>query len=155
MKTLELEIKKKLFIVELPEGYEVAGLKNGTFFYWDDTMTSIDYPRSIPLHKFNRCIDVWNASEITEDIAKELVQKVTTTQYKNYRSVPNYFEYLKDTALESFISAIEAKGYYWGENPYSNYKSYSKEHLKASEELFNEAELKTFDLSKTLIFEIL
>lgn len=80
-----------------------------------------------------------------------------TVQFPDY----GYRDYNKNTfqhnsALDSFISAIEANGYYWKDNPEKN-KAHitSVQGSKDAYERFMEAESKTFHAEQCLIFEIL
>ena len=92
---------------------------------------------------------------------KDLVEKITTRQYKNYGYVPHYFEYLLSTALESFHSALE-KEILW-ENPikipssddinwFRNQRDgdFSERYTRVFD-WYNNQE-KTFDKNRTLIF---
>ena len=69
--------------------------------------------------------------------------------YQNYRTTSmSYFDE-QITALESFISMIESKGYYWLENPIKHPKDYevfpdSLSMYAEQEKLHLEAEEKTF-----------
>ena len=100
MKTLELKLKKDVLIVQPDE--------RGNINSW------------IALHSKK-----WNficlGSELTEEIASELVQLTIMNltygdnKYK-YRSYVNY-NLGFNNAKESFISAVESKGFYWVENP--------------------------------------
>ena len=101
MKTLELDLKKKVLIVQ-PE-------ETGNMNYWV-TLHSKDWDF------------ICKGSELTEEIASELVKttwihdKKILCKYKNYNSEGDgsYF-----SAVKSFKSAIESKGFYWLENPIS------------------------------------
>ena len=98
MKTLELELKKKVLIVDLED--DEAGFINGNYDFLCD------------------------GSELTEEIASELVEltimHLTYGDNKHkYRSYVNY-NLGFDNALESFISAVESKEKFWLENPIGN-----------------------------------
>ena len=131
MKTLELELKKKVLIVDLEDGS--AGFINGDYEFLCD------------------------GSELTEEIASELVDetimyekhKVKCYRYRSYREGFVAF----DNALESFISAVESKGFHWLKHnikPFSLYDPRSKTgcHDLEEEEIvkkqWQEAEEKTF-----------
>ncbi|MEA1848975.1 hypothetical protein U9K52_08645 [Chryseobacterium sp. MHB01] len=65
------------------------------------------------------------------------------------------------SALESFISSVEAKGYYWAENPFGKEEPEIIEglgvgtiDLLVENENWKQAESRTFNPGKTLIFEI-
>ncbi|WP_312394791.1 hypothetical protein [Chryseobacterium sp.] len=144
MKQLQLDLKKRLLIVEFPNNEcEFGGLLNKrNLYFFTDKMTSDDYPACFPLQ--NDCEFICKGSELTEKIADDLVHGI------------------KDkTALESFISAIEANGYYWGENPIprpiEDRTHHAKWQIKAFKQKlknYKESESKTFNPEKTLIFEI-
>ncbi len=115
MKTLELDLKKKVLIVDESDFdyYELS--KNGIYF---------------KLEKGDRYYLGWKfefickGSELTEEIASELVEltimHLTYGDNKHkYRSYVNY-NLGFDNALESFISAVESKEKFWLENPIGN-----------------------------------
>ena len=92
MKKLELQLKKELLIVDLED--DSAGFINGDYEF------------------------LCEGSELTEEIASELVE----VDYSNFQSDDENYElkknYVKDTFEfmsfeESFISAVESKGFYW------------------------------------------
>ena len=112
MKTLELDLKKKMLIIDENdfEYYELS--KNGIYF---------------KIEKGDRYYLGWKfeflckGSELTEEIASELVEltimHLTYGDNKHkYRSYVNY-NLGFDNALESFISAVESKEKFWLENP--------------------------------------
>ena len=126
MKTLELELKKKVLIVDL-EDNEATHIKGYEF--------------------------LCDGSELTEEIASELVDetimyekhKVKCYRYRSYREGFVAF----DNSIESFISAVESKGFYWLENPIDEPNKYvqrcmSFENLSNQFKLFDEKEEKTF-----------
>lgn len=141
MKQLQLDLNKRLLIVEIPEGKsseEVLSEYKG------------------------RCGDHWNflckGSDLTEDIAFDFVErtieiKTGKSKYYNYKDVIQlpYF----NTALESFISAIESKGYHWGENPEKKSYFNPEEFIQEEYEKYMEAEYRTFTPEKCIICEIL
>ena len=115
MKILELDLKKKVLIVDENDFdyYELS--ENGIYF---------------KLEKGDRYYLGWKfeflckGSELTEEIASELVE--LTIMYltygdnkHKYRSYVNY-NLGFDNALDSFISAIENKENFWLENPIGN-----------------------------------
>ena len=128
MKILELQLKKDVLIVQPDE--------RGNINSW------------IALYSKK-----WNficlGSELTEEIAKEFVHIdnhiFNTDYYTDYRNEN------KDcrTPLQSFISAVESKGFYWLENPIDEPNKYvqkcmSYENLSNQFKLFDEKEEKTF-----------
>ena len=96
MKTLELKLKKDVLIVDL-EDNEATHIKGYEF--------------------------LCDGSELTEEITSELVDFWQNTSndgfiYENYKTnLPK-----KETAVESFISEVESKGFYWLKH---NVKSFS------------------------------
>ena len=117
MKTLELKLKKDVLIVEIPRlaDYEFI---NKECKYLKVGNEEIKLNAST-LDKFEF---LCKGSELTEEIASELVEltimHLTYGDNKHkYRSYVNY-NLGFDNALESFISAVESKGFYWLENPY-------------------------------------
>ena len=113
MKILELDLKKKVLIVEIPRlaDYEFI---NKECKYLRVGKEEIKLNAST-LDKFEF---ICKGSELTEEIASELVdfwQNMANDGfiYENYKTnIPK-----KKTAVESFISAVERKGFYWLENP--------------------------------------
>ena len=155
MKTLEITTNKRLLIVEGENESDARA-----FVYKNYDLLKVDI--------------ICKGSEL-EEIAKGLVDKVMNNQhYQNYNSKEIVDRWCK-TALESFISAIEAQGWFWFENPidepkmsdYGWYASgnpeedsgwmYEEGEDKYYEVLkkWQEAESKTFNPEKTWIFEIL
>ena len=153
MKTLELDLKKYVLIVEIPRlaDYEFI---NKECKYLKVGNEEIKLNAST-LDKFEF---ICKGSELTEEIASELVKttwihdKKILCKYKNYNSEGDgsYF-----SAVKSFKSAIESKGFYWLENPiekpinydlwakYGDYTQYGKV-LTEKCLKWQEAEEKTF-----------
>ena len=114
MKTLELDLKKKMLIVDENDFdyYELS--ENGIYF---------------KLEKGDRYYLGWKfeflckGSELTEEIASELVEEHYMSGVRSYE-IYNDYRYNDvrwlDNALESFISAVESKGFHWLENPIGN-----------------------------------
>lgn len=131
MKSLELSLNKRLLIVE-----------DGFMYYYNGS----------PL-KY-----ICKGSDLTEDVVKGFIEFkwMPTWGAKDYVNENNHFT----SALESFISAIESKGYHWGENTVSleREKIYRNmgDTFKADGILkaWREAESRTFNPSKCIIFEI-
>lgn len=165
MKQLELELKKRILIVESQPEFEP---KEGVEYYvTEDTEELFILPKGT----FKL---ICKGSELTELIAFDFVEEKslhqTNTAFKNYNGGKSFF-----FAKESFISAIESKGYYWGKNPidkptmekYGYYSANSQEEesgwmYEEGEEKYyetlkewQEAESRTFNPEKTLIFQIL
>ena len=153
MKILELKLKKDVLIVEIPRlaDYEFI---NKECKYLKVGNEEIKLNAST-LDKFEF---ICKGSELTEEIASELVKttwihdKKILCKYKNYNSEGDgsYF-----SAVKSFKSAIESKGFYWLENPiekpinydlwakYGDYTQYGKV-LTEKCLKWQEAEEKTF-----------
>ena len=148
MKTLELKLKKDVLIVEIPRlaDYEFI---NKECKYLKVGNEEIKLNAST-LDKFEF---ICKGSELTEEIASALVQttwihdKKILCKYKNYNSEGDgsYF-----SAVKSFKSAIESKGFYWLENPISlerviSYESFG-DTFKSNgiKKVWQEAEEKTF-----------
>ena len=179
MKTLELKLKKDVLIVDLPQKFQnfkevtitnnvlfADGKGNRTclFIKFRDKLDSEN--RNEYLEKgFKRIVldyidgdheFLCKGSELTEEIASELVKttwihdKKILCKYKNYNSEGDgsYF-----SAVKSFISAVESKGFNWLKHnikPFSLYDPRSKTgcHDLEEEEIvkkqWQEAEAKTF-----------
>ena len=131
MKILELQLKKDVLIVQPDE--------RGNINSW------------IALHSKK-----WNficlGSELTEEIASELVEEHYMNGIRSYE-IYNDYKYNDsrwlDDAKESFISAVENKGFYWLKNPIDEPNKYvqkcmSFENLSNQFKLFDEKEEKTF-----------
>ena len=148
MKTLELKLKKDVIIVEIPRlaDYEFI---NKECKYLKVGNEEIKLNAST-LDKFEV---ICKGSELTEEIASELVEltimNLTYGDNKHkYRSYVNY-NLGFNNAKESFISAVESKGFYWLENPIDEPNKYvqrcmSFENLSNQFKLFDEKEEKTF-----------
>ena len=128
MKTLELKLKKDVLIVENEFENKIDFIDNelGIFYF------------------------LCKGSDLTEENASELVdfwQNMANDGfiYENYKTnLPK-----KKTAVESVISAVESKGFYWLKNPIDEPNKYlqkcmSFENLSNQFKLFDEKEEKTF-----------
>lgn len=143
MKQLELNIKKRLLIVETDSIEEAE----------NEILIHKKFPE-------DKCKLICKGSELTEEVAGEIVIKIPGCKMSYYIH-DNEASNITSKALESFISSIEAQGYYWGENPVSLdrekvYRDMGDE-FKADGILraWRQAELKMFYPEKTLIFEII
>ena len=144
MKTLELKLKKDVLIVEIPRlaDYEFI---NRECKYLKVGNEEIKLNAST-LDKFEF---LCKGSDLTEEIASELVKttwihdKKILCKYKNYNSEGDgsYF-----SAVKSFKSAIESKGFYWLENPIEIIeRGEDTEHNRVlNQNEWQEAEEKTF-----------
>ena len=64
---------------------------------------------------------ICKGSELTEEIASELVEEGSYfTTFKNYITNDNHKRNQLNFAKESFISAVESKGFYWLEKKCDN-----------------------------------
>lgn len=143
MKQVELNLHKRLLIVEFEDMDHLENViscgKQGIRFCSDDK-------KLVGL--------ICKGSELTEEVAEDLVDIFDLSYYVHYNG-HNRRSY-KLTALDSFISAIEAQGYYWGENPVifdDNEIDFNKRYeIRIN---WEKAESRTFNPEKTLIFEIL
>ena len=147
MKTLELKLKKDVLIVEIPRlaDYEFI---NRECKYLKIGNEEIKLNAST-LDKFEF---LCKGSELTEEIASELVEEHYMSGVRSYE-IYNDYRYNDarwlDNALDSFISAVESKGFYWLENPIDEPNKYvqkcmSFENLSNQFKLFDEKEAKTF-----------
>ena len=121
MKTLELDLKKKVLIVDLED--DEAGFINGNYDFLCD------------------------GSELTEEIASELVEMEYSVLYKK----SFFIDYDRPSLLlkfakESFISAVESKEKFWLENPIEIIeRGEDTEHNRVlNQNEWQEAEEKTF-----------
>ena len=141
MKTLELELKKKVLIVD-----------ENDFDYYELSTEGIYFK----LEKGDRYYLGWKfefickGSELTEEIASELVDKsIHTGLYAYYVDKITVNTYCYNSAIPSFISAVESKEKFWLENPIKHPKDYevfpdSLSLYLEQEKLHLEAEEKTF-----------
>jgi len=142
MKQLEITTNKRLLIVEYP---------------------SIDFANGIEkISEFQEKYKlICKGSDLTDDIAKGLVEEIyhpSISFYKDYNS-ENPNEIGSHCEIKSFISAIESKNYYWGENPYEkeldSCNAYTDMFTIAKRaRKYEEAKDRTFNPSKCIIFEI-
>ena len=121
MKTLELKLKKDVLIVDLED--DEAGFINGNYDFLCD------------------------GSELTEEIASELVEMEYSVLYKK----SFFIDYDRPSLLlkfakESFISAVESKEKFWLENPIEIIeRGEDTEHNRVlNQNEWQEAEEKTF-----------
>ena len=147
MKTLELDLKKKMLIVEIPRlaDYEFI---NKECKYLKVGNEEIKLNAST-LDKFEF---ICKGSELTEEMARELVD-----YWQNMANDGFIFENYKDnlpkklTANDALISAVESKEKFWLENPVQNTKPTddisfydSLEQKELAIKKWQEAEEKTF-----------
>lgn len=158
MKSLELQLNKRLLIVEVLEDtigafideYSLYTRLEGdnVYYHSDDTEVKKANP-------------ICRGSNLTEEIAAGMVEKsIHTGLYAHYvKDIPvNTYSYKE--ALCSIYSAIEGQGWYWKNNPVSlereqTYRRMGDTHradgiLRA----WIEHESCTFHPERTIIFEI-
>ena len=140
MKTLELQLKKDVLIIDENDFDYYEIFKDGIYFKLKNS--DRDYIEGN--YKL-----ISKGSDLTEEIASELVET-----HKNCRRYIDYTIKEKnrffDLSIPSFISAIESKGFFWLENPISLkrvriYKSVG-DTFKSNgiKKVWQEAEEKTF-----------
>ena len=159
MKTLELDSKKKVLIVDLHDidiKYKPKIIQD-SFGFWIYFKITGNKPAKIEIP--HTCFDYKNykdykfickGSELTEEMASELVDE--TIMYEKHKvKCYRYRSYIKgfvgfDNAKESFISAVESKGFYWLENPIEIIeRGEDTEHNRVlNQNKWQEAEEKTF-----------
>lgn len=150
MKQIELSLKERLLIVEYEDEKECI------FKVYREYGT---------LNAQALC----KGSELTEQVAKELVnnflEEMGHEAFEHYNVTENDLEEnhwvgVAESALQSFISSIEAQGYYWGENPVRKPDMSPKSKKDIWEDAYQferwqEAESRTFNPEKSIIFKIL
>ena len=114
MKKLELKLKKKVLIVEIDNKCDITINKDGIYFYFLNGW--------VKCFKGNYNI-LCKGSELTEEIASELVEEHYMSGVRSYE-IYNDYRYNDarwlDNALDSLISAVESKEKFWLENPIGN-----------------------------------
>ena len=141
MKILELKLKKDVLIVEIPRlaDYEFI---NKECKYLKIGNEEIKLNAST-LDKFEV---ICKGSELTEEIASELVEEHYMNGIRSYE-IYNDYRYNDarwlDYAKESFISSVESKEKFWLENPIEKPKYYDNI-LTRNCLIWEEAEEKTF-----------
>ena len=78
-------------------------------------------------------------SGLTEEIASELVENKTKHKFEN-----KVLTFYNCKNLESFISEVESKRFYWLENPFKDWRSDGEIHDDDLDLIHKEAEEKTF-----------
>jgi hypothetical protein len=114
MKTLELKLKKDVLIVDLP-----IDAKN---VYISGDSVIFNTNKSCIIKSLNGNYEfLCKGSELTEEIASELVDKsIYTGLYAHYVDEIPVNTYCYNSAIESFISGVESKGFYWREKECDN-----------------------------------
>ena len=161
MKSTILNIKKRVLVVEIPR------LSDYEFINRDSKYLRVGNEEiNLNISTFSKINLICKGSELSEDIAKNYVLSYSV----NYEFVFKDHEgddYGCETALDSFISAIESNDFYWKNNPIeepdfsdgtyddNGFGDVDKRRYKTDLSEWQEAESKTFNPEQTLIFEIL
>ena len=133
MKTLELELKKKVLIVDAENGFKAFDIIFENF----------------SIEESGKYEFLCKGSELTEEIASELVEEHYMSGVRSYE-IYNDYRYNDarwlDNALESFISAVESKEKFWFKNPIGIIeRGEDTEHNRVlNQNKWQEAEEKTF-----------
>ncbi|MGE8528495.1 hypothetical protein [Chryseobacterium rhizosphaerae] len=134
MKSLELELNKKLLIVESENANEFFIMKNipvGTYFI------------------------MCKGPELSQSLIEPFLDKKTDDYgiywYRDYTVIDEELHdaYVFLNPKESFISAIESKGWFWSKNDLTD------SILAPDIDEWQDAQSKTFNPEKCIIFEIL
>lgn len=140
MKTLELKLKKDVFIVDIPIDAKNIYLSGDSVVF--NTNKSCIIKSLNGNYKF-----LCKGSELTEEIASELVDKsIYTGLYAHYVDKIPVNTYCYNSAIESFISGVESKEKFWLENPIEIIeRGEDTEHNRVlNQNEWQEAEEKTF-----------
>ena len=172
MKQQIIEFKKKLLLIELPEGAKDIHINEFYFFN-----TRLSYQTETSLHFIEtkeRLLEdkiklIGKLTDITESQCEQWVEAYTSLEnrFRNY-TTPAYIEFLMKTAKESFFSKLQADEIYF-ENPLGEKPVLDKGSLWGSPEQdtqafaalnyqidkWEEAESKVWDINRCWIFEIL
>ena len=141
MKTLELNLKKKVLIVDLPIDAKNVYMSGNSIIYNSD--------KSCIVKPINDDYEfICKGSELTEEIASELVDNFKLDfnksfyVFKDYTMDCNKFS----KSIPSFISAVESKEKFWLENPIEIIeRGEDTEHNRVlNQNEWQEAEEKTF-----------
>ena len=168
MKTLELKLKKDVLIVDLPQkvqNFKEATITNNVLFAdgkGNRTCLFIIFRDKLDNENLNEYLKKGlkrivldyiegefeykcKGSELTEEIASELADKsIYTGLYAHYVDKIPVNTYCYNSAIPSFISAVESKSFYWLENPFKDWRSDGEIHDDDLDLIHKEAEEKTF-----------
>lgn len=158
MKQLEIKTNKRLLIVEFDEKIEIESVLDVNQDFETDTLKEkkfIAVPKNLKY--------ICKGSDLNEDIAKGFTHSMNFGTDEN--TDIGYHHSIKDnyscgSALESFISSIEAASYHWGENPHEKELDSCSEYtdmftIAKRARKYEEAQARTFNPSKCIIFEII
>lgn len=154
MKQLEITTNKRLLIVEgVPD--EIKPITGREYLVTEDTK-HLFY---LPVGTFKYLCKGDDLSKVADSLSILIQENSHLSYYVDHTNKSGCGYYTN--AMQSFISAIESKNYHWGENPVSleREKIYRNmgDTFKADGILkaWREAESRTFNPSKCIIFEIL
>lgn len=148
MKSTILNLNKRVLVVDMPRICDYEVFKHGIYFQFENG------DRDFIDGEFDL---ICKGCELTEEIAGEIILfNENTGLYDGYYS-----------PLVAFTSAIEAKDFWWKNNPFekpdfmdgsydnNGFGDVDKRQYKKDLKEWQEAESKTFNPDRTLIFEIL
>ena len=136
MKTLELKLKKYVLIIDESDFEYYELFKEGIYFKLENG--DRDFIEGEFQYKYK-------GSELTEEIASELADKsIYIGLYAHYVDKIPVNTYCYNSAIPSFISAVESKSFYWLENPFKDWGSDGEIHDDDLDLIHKEAEEKTF-----------
>jgi len=107
----------KILCVKVGRAYDFEIVKDSLYYYTRQSGVRVDLPQG------NWQI-LNTASKLTEEQAKELVEKITYKKWKNYLLTSQYEEYLLESALKSFYSLMSHNVCFL-ENPYREYTTHN------------------------------
>jgi len=159
MKTLEIKdvLKKDVLIVELPEDTQFDVFVDNPI--WKDGIKFLTGPEEKFHFIRGNYTLLGRPDEIKEEDAKELVkQSLHTGLFAHYVKDIPVNTYCYKTATESLLSAIESE-IFW-ENPEGKFPRYAFDEninpkdikARAYHQKWHEAESRTFDKTRSLIF---
>lgn len=141
MKTIELDLKKKVLIVDEKDFDYYEIFEEGIYFKLENGDREFIEGQFFIFGK---------GLELIEEIASELVDKsIYTGLYAHYVDKIPVNTYCYNSAIESFISGVESKKFYWLKNHIKHPKDYevfpdSLSMYAEQEKLHLAAEEKTF-----------
>jgi hypothetical protein len=155
MKQQILNLKKKLLLVELPEGAKGVNISAlGDIVFETNGTKEVEWLPDDGLVK--KCYG--KLTDITEEQFKEYVEQYMVDKWRNYLIESQYIEYLKPAAKESFFSYLEANGVYFKNNnrmPSATIWQTDQIMYNRMEKAWQEAEEKVWKPDNTYLFEII